>query len=356
MSAGTPQRADLRARRQRPADAPVVRSGQKDFVDRALGHADRELAETEAKAVSAALLTATGAAARGIVTVGELLAKYERAVLPKRKTEAGRQEARRRINLWQAFLGATRDVQTIEESDIDRSVANRGAGRIALEDHELAQAPGPRAIGADLEFLRAVFNWGRRPERCRRQAWSSTTRSSGTRSRARRRRGDRWRSYDRFLALRAQCDAVDPQQLFGAFMDLVEALGWRESAICQLWASDYDRRRVPKISPFGRIRKRWETDKEGVEMWVPISKSARAALELMLQRRPVVGDVPFFPAQRATGKPWNRWHARQLLERAKAKATTQARGGRLPPVPAEVGDRAEAPGENGRRGRRRVED
>src|SRR4051812_16619264 len=186
--------------------------GQKDVVDRALGHADRALAETEAKAVSAALLSATGTAARGIVTMGELLAKYEREVVPKRKTEAGRQEARRRINLWQTVLGATRDVHAIDESDLDRFVADRGAGRIQVDDHELAAAPGPRTIGADLEFLRAVFNWGRRLKGADGKRLVVDNPVLGyaiPRAPAPRRPVA---SYDRFLAVRAQCDAVDAQR------------------------------------------------------------------------------------------------------------------------------------------------
>jgi integrase len=55
-------------------------------------------------------------------------------------------------------------------------------------------------------------------------------------------------------------------------------------------------------------------------MWVPLSEGARAALDRLLELRPAVGDAWLFPAPRAKGKCWNRWHARALLERAEAKA------------------------------------
>ena len=72
-------------------------------------------------------------------------------------------------------------------------------------------------------------------------------------------------SYDCYLKIREHADEVDPQRLFGAFMDLIEALGWRVTAICELLASDVDLVSSPK-APHGRIRKRGEVDKEGVDM------------------------------------------------------------------------------------------
>jgi hypothetical protein len=70
--------------------------------------------------------------------------------------------------------------------------------------------------------------------------------------------------YDRYLALRAVADHVDPQQLFGAFLDLIAGLGWRVSAVCQLRAADYSPEQTDS-APFGRLRKRGETDKENVD-------------------------------------------------------------------------------------------
>jgi hypothetical protein len=34
----------------------------------------------------------------------------------------------------------------------------------------------------------------------------------------------------------------------------------------------------------------------------------------------VIGDVPLFPSAKAIARPWSRWHARDLLERAERKA------------------------------------
>jgi integrase len=133
-------------------------------------------------------------------------------------------------------------------------------------------------------------------------------------------------SYDRYLTIRAHADAIDPQGLFGAFLDLIEALGWRVSAVCGLLASDVDL--VPgQSSPHGRIHKRAETDKESVDQWVPLSEPARVALEAVRRINPVVGARPLFPAPKVHGRPWSRFHARDLLERAETAAGLSALDG-----------------------------
>lgn len=121
--------------------------------------------------------------------------------------------------------------------------------------------------------------------------------------------------------MRAKADETDPQGLFGPFLDLVESLGWRVSAICALRATDVDRG-TTDATPHGRIRKRAATDKEGVEMWVPLSPAARAALDLIRERNPAIGDRPLFPSVRRgeEGQSWTRFYARALLERAEKAA------------------------------------
>ena len=57
-------------------------------------------------------------------------------------------------------------------------------------------------------------------------------------------------SCDRYLKIREHADQVDPQRLFGSFMDLIEALGWRVTAIRELLASDVDLVNSPK-APHG---------------------------------------------------------------------------------------------------------
>ena len=130
-------------------------------------------------------------------------------------------------------------------------------------------------------------------------------------------------TYDRYLAVREHADAVDRQRLFGPFLDLVEGLGWRVSAICGLQGTDVDLA-TTDARPHGRIRKRAETDKMGVAQWVPMSTSVRAAILAVMERNPVIGEAPLFPAPRRLGASWTRHHAKDLLERAELAAQRAA--------------------------------
>ncbi|MGH7503777.1 MAG: hypothetical protein ACREL7_18780 [Longimicrobiales bacterium] len=64
-------------------------------------------------------------------------------------------------------------------------------------------------------------------------------------------------------------------------------------------------------------------DKEGVEMWVLMSEDVRAAVDDLFERNPAIGDTPLFPAPEGgpgRSRPWSRWHARDLHERAQRAA------------------------------------
>src|SRR5688572_25312857 len=111
---------------------------------------------------------------------------------------------------------------------------------------------------------------------------------------------------------------MDRQGLFGAFLDLVEGLGWRLTAICELRATDVDLA-ATNARPFGPIRKRAETDKMGVGQWFPMSAAVRSAVLGALERKAAIGEAPLFPAPARDG-PWTRCHARDLLERAEKAA------------------------------------
>ena len=54
-------------------------------------------------------------------------------------------------------------------------------------------------------------------------------------------------------------------------------------------------------------------------MSVPLSESARAAIEAASVRNPTLGEMPLFPAPRARAgdrpAPWTQYHARALLRR-----------------------------------------
>src|SRR3954453_9773255 len=129
---------------------------------------------------------------------------------------------------------------SLDRATLQQFVPARRAGTLTVPDVKLSAKPTDRTIGADLEFLRRVCNWA-----------LAVTRGNGkplltahplTRYAIPRNANPRRpiATYERYLAIREHADPVDRQRLFGPFLDLVEGLGWRVSALCSPWASDVD--------------------------------------------------------------------------------------------------------------------
>lgn len=286
---------------------------------KSLKHNDQELGEDQARKLAAQLLAVGTAPARHTLPLAALLGWYERDVSAYKKG-AGLKEDRRRMELWQAFLGSDRDVTTLDIATINRFVRERAAGTISVPERTLRPGVTETTIGADLVFLQAVLNWGtkvRLTDGTRLLAENPLRGYPLPRTKNPRRP---LTTFDRHKKLLLVADQVDRQKLFGAFLELIESLGWRVTAVCELRASDVDRTRRPKTAPWGRIRKRGDVDKEGVDMWLPFSKPARRAIDRVLARNAVIGDRPLFPSPRRPGEPWTRFHARDLYERAERVA------------------------------------
>lgn len=287
--------------------------------------AAREAAFQEAKTLSGALLAGTKADAAGILTLGALFDRYEER-RTKHKKGSQPAEDRRRMLIWETVLGSDRDVQTIGPADMDDFVRDRAAGTIVLPART-KKKPGLQrnvsdgTIGADIVFLNTVFNWAHRVRLADgKRLLLENPIDDYKRPKAKNPR-QAVATYDRFLKVRAHANAVDPQGLFQAFMDLVEDLGWRVSAIRQLKREDIDGRKT-KTEPWGRIKKRGEFDKEGRDMWIPLSSDARRVLD----RIPVLSGW-LFPSPKDQARAWGRFHARNLLKRAEEAAGLDALDG-----------------------------
>lgn len=282
-----------------------------------LKHDDLEAAEETAKEAAAGLLQGAEVAAGGPVLLAYLFARYEDEVT-SRKPDKQQREDCRRIAVWQAHLGPGFDPLTLSVGHLKSFEALRRAGDLDVPGRKLKPVRN-KSIREDEVFLGAVLNWASSIEAGVRllphnpmAGYRKPRELNPRRPRT---------SYDVFLEVDSVADAVDPQQLFRGLHALVEALGWRVSAICQLRACDFDLRRFKGVAPHGRIRKSEETDKVGVEQWVPLSKAARSAIDLVLERNPVVGDAPIFPAPRSgKRRPWTRHRARALLLKAYEEA------------------------------------
>jgi len=283
---------------------------------RSLKHGDRDRAEDEANLLAAELL-GLPIQIQKTLKLGDLLDTYQKERSPQKKGDQPKED-KRRVKLWKHVLGKDRDVKTIDFPTIDAFVAARRAGRIKVKALTLRKQVSETTIGADIVFLNSVFNWattkrlpnGRlllteNPIRGYKRPKTSTPLRPIV-------------SHDRYLKVLEKANEVDPQRLFRSFMVLIDELGWRLSAIRELKGSDVDR----EAKPHGRIRKRGSVDKEGVEMWVPLSKAARTAIDAVLKVNPVLGDMYLFPMEKdqADGNPWTRGRTRHLLERAEVAA------------------------------------
>lgn len=311
----------------------------------ALGHTDRKKGEASAREISASLHDGTLDAVTGRLSVAEMLTRYE---LDKSAHKKGQQpkEDRRRIAIWMQFLGGATQVASLDRPTMDRFVRERMAGKVQAVDEEtgraikLAATPSARAAGADIVFLMSALNYACLCRRSNGKPMLAANPLKGYTVPQNKNVKRPLASYDRWLAIRATADRVDPQGLFGEFMAVIEGLGWRVSSVCSLRSSDIDRTKTPAM-PYGSIHKRADADKEGADLWVPMSEPVRIAVDRVRElhiatHRPVLGDVPLFPAPKATtgtaAKSWSRWHARDLLERAeKAAGLTQLSGGDFHP-------------------------
>jgi len=279
-------------------------------VWRSLEHADRGKAEGAAKQLSASLLVGQEAHAEGSVTVAEVFGGWERDRGSKRKRP---KEDNRRADLWQGFLTGTRDMYSINRRVIDQFVEQRRRGLGEL---------GPVSmytVGEDVRWLKTVCNWAVAGELLQFSPMGFADRVYLRQFRnvnVKRPRA----TQEHFEKVLKKAGTVNFR--FPYWLRFVHALGWRESAICQLRRSDFDTR-TRKQAPHGRILKRAESDKMGVERWVPMSRELRTAFNQMMREFPTVGDVFLFPGVRTKKKPWSRFYASKLLKRAEKDAKVQ---------------------------------
>lgn len=296
---------------------PSACEGRGGYRYRSRKHNDLRLAKLEAKKLSEEIEAGGDGGVQGPLTVTALFARYQREEKDHKK-ECQRQDDLRRMDVWQAFLGPARDVKTIDLPSVKRFTRLRSMGKLRVPDRKL-RAASDTTIGHEIQFLKGVLNWATTWTLSNGQPLLAHNPIAGARRLRNKNPKRPVTSYDRYLKLQEHTDEVDPQKLLKPLLQLVESLGWRTSALCQLRASDIDCT-AGEYTPHGRILKRAETDKTGVEVWTPLSSGAREAVDLAFTRNPVVGDAWLFPAAKRKGTSWDRHHARTLLRRAEEKA------------------------------------
>lgn len=289
-----------------------------------LGHRDVKLARQAARALAGELLAAKQAMDRGERPLHLLFARYQ-AEVSRYKKGAQPAEDARRIDVWESFFDRAKDARTITVGDLQRFERMRRAGEIKVRGRALSKRVSLTTIGADIVFLLSVLNWATRVHdgdvrllEANPVAGYRIPRTPAPKRPV--------ASRARFLRVYRHTPYVDGQGMFRYFFALIGGeLDWRVSALCQVRIPHVDLTARPEDGcPWGRIWRDGATDKEGAAGWVPLSPWGRRVLQRALRHRGAIGDVYLFESPRKPGRPWSRWHARDLLERAEARADVRS--------------------------------
>lgn len=286
----------------------VWTDGRRDRAS--LGHTDRQLAEQQARTLAQRIAELRFAGQGARVTLGQLTSLHELHRVPLLSAERQR-TVRGQVALLVAHFGRAFVVEELSQHDVDRYVQARQTGRVKSPRHR-GPGEGVRAgtIRNELHLLGAMLKWGR-GHRVHRRRLLTLDPLEGLRLPAEKNMRRPIATEDRFRLTLAKADQVDPMGRFRTLLILARHTGRRISAMCQLRASDVllsqaaMQRALGAAGmdlahadqwPHGAIRWPETTDKLGFETVAPISREARAALELYLTEHPRVGDAPLFPA------------------------------------------------------------
>jgi len=278
----------------------------------------KEEALEKAKAL---LQSRTAGPTDGRTTWTELLRYYEEHFLPLQAGKRQYKVDRQCLDVWRTVLPPHEAVDALESHVLLTYVQRRQAGVLQVVGREL-KACGERAPAMELEWLRRVVNIAIRNKK---KIGTNPVKLIKIPKATRPRRPSA--TWDRYEQLRPHCQGVGRQDIFGGFMDLAVGLGWRVSALTCLHVADIDRTAY-ESAPNGRILKRAEFDKMGIEQYVPISNwlAPRVAALLTARRGLQVTSPWLFPSP---VDPANRW----TKDYAKDRQRTAERKAGLAPIP-----------------------
>ena len=293
-----------------------------------LGHRDRALAETQARALARRLSELRHAGHVGPATLAQVLRFYTEHRVPS-LSEKRRKNARTAERLLTRHLGADFVLEHIGQAHVDGYVRARRSGALQPARNGSRTAPGVRngTIAQELRWLSAVCNWAHRHRVGGRRLLAENPLHGLT-----------WpeevnprrpvASEARFRKTMEHADAADPAGRLRCMLALARYTGRRENAICQLRASDvlltrdqvlralaacgFDEAMADHM-PHGAIYWRPDADKRSYEDVAPLSTAARAALDAYLRAHPRVGEAPLFPAEKDPARPIDKTVAGRLL-------------------------------------------
>ena len=210
-----------------------------------------------------------------------------------------------------AFLGPTRDVRSLSESDVIRYSMARRQGDSQIIGVPEGRTVRDRTIECDLLALDRALNWGTRERNETGRRLLKENPWYGIKFPKERNTRRPVMTHTTFLALLKVAERVHP--LLKLALVVAEATGRRLSGWRNLRWDDIDLQE-------NTIRWRAEHDKSGFEEVVPMSEAVQEALKEARKRQQAIGSAPVFPAPRNSTKPVDRHVLDNWLRQAYAAA------------------------------------
>jgi integrase len=316
-----------------------LRGGAGDMRRISLGHRDKEAARQYAASQHAKLTSGLDEIRTGRVTLGRLLglyAEHSRTREGEEKRELVREANAAQAEMFVRVFGADQDPHKITEADWQRFIRDRRSGAIDgrgryVADPEKRRPIRRRTTEKDLRHLQAVLNWG---TRWKDREGRYLLRENVTRGYAiPKEKNPRQpvQTEDRHRALLGVADQVTfevvgrgkrerVRSYLPELLILANETGRRLSSILGLTYEDLNLERRP-AAPHGSISWRADLDKKGVA-WenVPITATARGALDRVIRDRPGIGSAPLFPSPKDRSKPMDRHLADRWMRQAERLA------------------------------------
>lgn len=289
-------------------------------VRKTLGHRDKERAVRQAYELTNALLANERAIDQESLTVGMLADLYLRSPAHLSKKERTQRDDKRKLERMAEFLGRSRNVESLSESDVKRFIMARRKGEGPLPRLKPEQGVRDRTIEADLVIVLAALHWASRERTSTGRRLVKENPLMGVRLPKEKNPMRPVMRHDEYLKLLAVADQVHP--LLKLALVVAEGTGRRISAWHKLVWIDID-------FEAGTIRWRAENDKKGYEQVVPMSEAVKVALLDQQKGQQAIGNAPVFPAPRDPSKVCSRHLLDNWLRKAYEKAKLSPQKGGL---------------------------
>jgi integrase len=257
------------------------------------------------------------------MTLGQLINLYIASVDHRDKKERTAREDERKLARIAGFIGVTRDVTTLDESEVKEYARARRRGDDRLLRITPGKAVNARTVQADVVALQTALNWAmvKKDSRGRRYLKENPLVDVELPDELNPRRPVMTHTaYEQLLAVASE---VNP--LLTLALIVAEGTGRRLSAWCSLRWDDV----LFDDGTTGSIRWRAEFDKRGYEQVIPMSPAVRDALTTARVDQGAIGRSPVFPAPGTPAEPCRRDLLDKWLRRAYKLAGIEPERGSL---------------------------